>query len=43
VHGWRLTRTNDAAYDVVIAVASGELDDVSQIAEVLTCGTDRRL
>jgi death-on-curing protein len=42
VNGWRLTMTNDAAYDLVIAVASGELDDVSQIAEVLTCGTDRR-
>jgi death on curing protein len=42
VNGWRLTMTNDEAYDVVIAVASGELDDVPQIAEILTRGTDRR-
>jgi death on curing protein len=32
VNGCRLTFTNDEAYDVVIAVAAGELDDVSAIA-----------
>jgi death on curing protein len=42
MNGWRLTMTNDEAYDLVIAVASGELNDVSQIAEILTHGTDRR-
>jgi len=36
VNGWRLTMTNDEAYDLVMKVATGDLDDVSQIAAVLT-------
>ncbi len=32
LNGHRLTWTNDEAYDFVIAVAAGELDDVPQIA-----------
>jgi len=35
VNGQRLTLTNDEAYDLVIAVATGELDDVAKIADVL--------
>ncbi len=32
VNGLRLTLSNDAAYDLVIAVATGDLDEVSEIA-----------
>lgn len=32
VNGKRLTLTNDEAYDFVMAVASSEVDDVSEIA-----------
>jgi len=32
MNGMRLTLTNDEAYDLVIAVASGHLADVSEIA-----------
>ncbi|GAB3284023.1 hypothetical protein GCM10027563_15460 [Parasphingorhabdus pacifica] len=32
VNGKRLTFSNDEAYDFIIAVASGELDDVPSIA-----------
>jgi death-on-curing protein len=35
VNGWRLTMTNDEAYDFVIKVATGHLDEVSRIAVVL--------
>jgi len=35
MNGRRLTLSNDAAYDFVIAVATGQLDDVSPIAEVI--------
>lgn len=35
MNGLRLTFTNDEAYDLVIAVATGELDDVSLIAAAL--------
>jgi death-on-curing protein len=35
LNGRRLTLTNDAAYDLVMAVAVGELDAVDQIAAVL--------
>lgn len=33
VNGVRLTLSNDQAYDVIVAVASGKLDEVSTIAE----------
>lgn len=33
VNGYRLTLSNDDAYDLTIAVASGELDDVATIAD----------
>jgi len=35
MNGMRLTFTNDAAYDFVINVATGELDDVAAIAAQL--------
>jgi len=35
MNGLRLTFTNDEAYDFVIAVATGELEDVSSIATIL--------
>ena len=41
VNGWTLTLTNDEAYDLVIAVASGHLTDVSDVAEVLRRGSTR--
>ena len=31
MNGWRLTLSNDEAYDLVMAVATGELDDVARI------------
>ena len=35
MNGLRLTLTNDEAYDLVMAVAAGELDDVAKIASML--------
>jgi death-on-curing protein len=35
MNGTRLTFTNDAAYDYIISVATGSLDDVSAIAPEL--------
>lgn len=39
LNGLRLKLDNDEAYDLVIAVASGELDDVARISERLAAGT----
>jgi death-on-curing protein len=39
VNGLRLTLSNDEAYDLVMAVAVGDLDDVQQIAERLRSNT----
>ena len=39
LNGMRLTLTNDEAYDVVISVAAGDIDDVSTIAAHLEAGT----
>ena len=39
LNGFRLTLSNDEAYDLVIAVASGELDDVEAIAGRLESAT----
>ena len=33
VNGWKLTLTNDEAYNLVIAVTSGELAEVAEVAE----------
>jgi death on curing protein len=42
VNGRRLTLTNDEAYDLVIAVATGELDQVADIALILGTATEER-
>lgn len=42
VNGRRLSLTNDAAYELVMSVASGELDDVAKIAECLRAGSEPR-
>ncbi len=42
VNGRRLTLSNDEAYDLVIAVADGRLDDVSAITGRLGPATERR-
>lgn len=39
LNGRRLTLTNDAAYDLIIKVASGELDSVDEIATILATAT----
>ena len=39
LNGHRLTLTNDEAYDFVITVAAGDLDDVSEIAARLAAAT----
>jgi death-on-curing protein len=39
LNGFRLTLSNDEAYDLVIAVATGELDDAGAIAGRLESGT----
>jgi death-on-curing protein len=42
MNGRRLTLTNDAAYDLVMQVAAGQLDSVSDIAKVLGRSTRAR-
>ena len=42
VNGMRLTFTNDEAYDLVINVAAGRLDDVAAIASVLEAHSTQR-
>jgi death-on-curing protein len=42
LNGRRLTLTNDAAYDLVIAVAAGDLDSVDEIAAMLRHATRPR-
>jgi death-on-curing protein len=39
LNGWRLTLTNDEAYDLVIAVATAQLDDVPAISAALAHGS----
>jgi death-on-curing protein len=39
LNGLRLTLSNDQAYDLVMAIASGDLDSVEPIAERLASGT----
>ena len=41
-NGRRLTLTNDAAYDLVINVAAGQLDTVDAIAAILQTATEPR-
>ncbi|MGO9901792.1 MAG: type II toxin-antitoxin system death-on-curing family toxin [Solirubrobacteraceae bacterium] len=42
INGIRLTLTNDEAYDLVIAVATGALDDVPSIAAELDAHSEPR-
>ena len=42
MNGWVLTLSNDEAYDLVIAVASGELEDLSELAGRLRAGSVER-
>jgi death on curing protein len=42
VNGTRLTLTNDQAYDLVIDIATGQMDDVPAIASVLRPSTEPR-
>lgn len=42
LNGRRLTLTNDAAYDLVMKVAAGELDTVDDIASILHAATGPR-
>ena len=39
INGWRLTLSEDEAYDLIIAIASGELTEVAQISERLAGGS----
>lgn len=40
LHGLRLTLTNGEAYDLIMAVATGQLDDVGTIAQRLQAHTE---
>jgi death-on-curing protein len=40
LNGRRLTMTNEEAYDVVVAVSVGDVDDVPRIAQLLAAGTE---
>jgi len=42
LNGRRLTLTNDQAYDLVMKVATGELDQVEEIAAILQAATAPR-
>jgi death-on-curing protein len=42
MNGRRLILTNGAAYELIMMVASGELDSVEEIAAVLSTGTEPR-
>jgi death-on-curing protein len=42
LNGRRLTLTNDQAYDLVISVAAGQLDDADAIAAILRNATQPR-
>lgn len=42
VNGWRLSMSNDEAYEFIVAIASGETDDVQDIAEALRRRTEPR-
>ena len=42
INGRRLTLTNDAAYELIMQVAAGELDSVDEIAAILEKSTAPR-
>lgn len=43
VNGRRLTLTNDEAYDLIIAISTGELNEIADIAERIRAATEDRL
>lgn len=43
VNGTRLTLSNDAAYELVMSVATGQLEEVGEIAAALERGTAPRV
>jgi death-on-curing protein len=43
VNGMRLTMSNDEAYDLIIAIATGELDEVPAIEKALGRRTEPRV
>ena len=42
VNGHRLTLTNDEAYNLIVAIATGELNEVPDIAERIRAATENR-
>jgi death-on-curing protein len=42
MNGWRLTWSNDEAYEFIMDVASGRLDDVPTIAKLIAAGSEAR-
>jgi len=42
VNGWRLTLTNDEAYDLIMSVATGELSEVEDVARSLRVGSEEK-
>lgn len=42
INGLRLTFSNDEAYELVMAVAAGDLEDVASIAKELEAKTQQR-
>ena len=42
MNGRRLTWSNDDAYEFIMDVASGRLDDVSDIADRIALGSEER-
>ena len=42
LNGRRLTLTNDEAYDLIIAISTGALDEVADIAAALERGSESR-
>ena len=42
LNGWRLTHTNDDAYELIMDVAVGHLEDVPSIAERIRAGREPR-
>ncbi len=42
INGWTLTMSNDDAYDFIIAVASGEITEVTDVADRLRAGSQPR-
>lgn len=40
LNGWRLTLSNDQAYDLIVDVVAGSLDEVDDIAAVLSAGSE---